>query len=76
MRFAFAAIAAIAVMGGAVYFLGPTTRGRGAPAHAQPTVTPTATPEASPARSQATLPTDWTSYTSNRLGYTADYPAD
>ena len=76
MRVALAAIVVIAVMGGAVYFLGPTTGVGVPPPTAQPTATPTSTPEASPARSEATVPTDWTSYTSNRLGYTADYPAD
>jgi hypothetical protein len=66
MRVAFAAIAVIAVMGTAVYFLGPT-QGVGVPQPtAQPTVTPTATPEPS---------VPLTSYTSSRFAYSAEYPA-
>src|SRR4051812_654449 len=73
---AFAAIAVIAVMGGAVYFLGSAPGVGVPPPTAQPTVAPTATPEPSSAPPEATVPTDWTSYTSSRLGYTTDYPAD
>src|SRR3954454_17834810 len=70
MQFAFAAIDVIAVVGGSVYFLRPN-QGVGVPApSAQPTVTPSATPEPSSAQAEATVPADWTTYTSSRFGYT------
>ena len=75
MRFAFAAIAVIAVIGGSVYFLGPNQGIGVPPPTAQPTVTPTATPEPSSAQAQATVPVDWTPYTSSRFAYSVEYPA-
>ena len=75
MRFAFAAIAVIAVIGGSVYFLGPNQGVGVPPPTAQPTVTPTATPEPSSAQAQATVPVDWTPYTSSRFAYSVEYPA-
>lgn len=75
MRVAFAAIAAIAVLGGAAYLLGPS-QGVGVPQPTpQPTVAPSATLEPS-AQADATVPTDWIPYTSSRFAYTADHPAD
>ena len=73
VRVAFAAIALIAVTGGAVYLLVSAPAVGVPPPTVQPT--PTATPEPSSARSQAAVPTDWTSYTSSRFSYTMDYPA-
>ena len=77
-RVAVAAIALIAVIGGSVYFMG-TQQGVGGP---QPTPSPSATsvPSSAPVspspEAGATVPTDWTSYTSSRFAYTIDYPTD
>jgi len=63
MRFAFAAFAMIAVVGGVAYFLG-SDQGLGAP---PPPPSPTT-------QAQTTVPNDWTPYTSSRFAYSAEYP--
>ena len=73
-RGAVVAIAAIAIAGGAAYFLGPGQGVGGPPPAARPTVTSTPTPASPSPAAQATVPTDWTHYTSSRFAYAADYP--
>jgi hypothetical protein len=76
-RVAVAAVAVIAVAGGAAFLLGPRSGGGPTPTPL-PSVTPapsSAPPSSSPVAG-ATVPTDWTSYTSSRFAYTADHPTD
>jgi hypothetical protein len=75
-RIAVAAIAVIAVVGGTVYLTGSKQSVGGVPPTPSPTLTmaPSSAPPSPEAL--ATVPIAWTTYTSSRLGYTTDHPAD
>jgi hypothetical protein len=75
-RFAVAAIAVIAVIGGAVYFTGPGQSAGGTPA--SPSPSPSTAPASAPPSpaAQGTVPPDWTTYVSSRFAYSMDYPTD
>ena len=73
---AVAAVAVIAVAGGVAFLLGPG-QGFGGPAPTPSPIVTSAPSSAPPSQSPeavATVPLDWTSYTSSRFAYTADYP--
>jgi hypothetical protein len=74
-RLAVATIALIAFVGGAVYFMAPQQGAGGAPPSPSPTVTSAPTPASPSPEAQATVPTEWTHYTSSRFAYSADYPS-
>jgi hypothetical protein len=77
-RVAVAAIAVIAVIGGTVYLTGPKQGVGGPQPTPSPSITPapsSAPPSASP-EALASVPIDWTTYTSSRFAYTIDYPTD
>ena len=71
-RAAVAAVAVIALAGGAAFLLGPG-QGVGGTAPTPSPIVTSAPPSPSP-QGLTTVPIDWTSYTSSRFAYTADYP--
>jgi hypothetical protein len=78
-RLARGALVAVIAVGGALYLFGPSRYGSGGPPIATPTVNPSVAPSPS-AAAQATpnlLDTaTWTTYTSNRYGFTIKHPVD
>ena len=75
-RVAIAAIAVIALTGGAVYLFRPGQGVGVAPPTPSPIVTAAPSSAPPPSEAPATVPVDWTTYTSSRFAYTIDYPAD
>lgn len=75
-RVAVAAIAVVALAGGAAYILGPGSGVGGTTPTPSPSLT--SAPSSGPASPspQAAVPTDWTTYASSRFAYSIDYPTD
>jgi hypothetical protein len=72
------AVIAVVLGGSAVYFGAPQQHVGGPPPSASPSASaaPSSAPSASPSpQAAATVPVDWTTYTSSRFAYSIDVPA-
>jgi hypothetical protein len=78
IRLAMAALVAVVAVGGALYVLGPSQYGSGAPSPS-PTLASTPGPSSAlsgPSPAPTLDPTSWTTFTSSQYGLTIGHPAD